>query len=222
MIDVTHATRTEAAMRRLNTLLEVQSARIAGALHDEASQCLASAHLAIADIALDVPPPVQARLQEVRLQLDEVAAQLRRVSHELHPTILDDLDPIDAIKSAARTFARRTRVQLAIEVHIDERCPPDVGAILYRFVQEALTNIGEHAQATSVSIAVAREGARLVCAVRDDGVGFDVAATLAGCGHRRLGLLLVRDRLEAAGGSLDITSAPRKGTRLRAVMPLDI
>src|SRR5256885_2373440 len=92
-------------MRRLNTLLEVQSARIAGALHDEASQCLASAHLAIADIALDVAPPVQARLQEVRLQLNEVAAQLRRLSHELHPTILDDLDPIDAIKSAARTFA---------------------------------------------------------------------------------------------------------------------
>ena len=221
-IDVTHATRTEAAMRRLNTLLEAQSARIAGALHDEASQFLASAHLAIAAIAQDVPPPVQVRLQEVRLQLDEVAEQLRRVSDELHPSILDDLDPIDAIRSAARTFTRRTRVQLAIEARMDEPCPPAVGAILFRFVQEALTNIGAHARATTASVSIAREGSRLVCAVRDDGVGFDVAATLACCGHRRLGLMLIRDRLEAAGGSLDIASAPRKGTRLRAVLPLEI
>jgi signal transduction histidine kinase len=221
-IDVTHATRTEAARRRLNSLLEAQSARIAGALHDEASQFLASAHLAIAAIAQDVPPPVQVRLQEVRLQLDEVAEQLRRVSDELHPSILDDLDPIDAIRSAARTFTRRTRVQLAIEARMDEPCPPAVGAILFRFVQEALTNIGAHARATTASVSIAREGSRLVCAVRDDGVGFDVAATLACCGHRRLGLMLIRDRLEAAGGSLDIASALRKGTRLRAVMPLEI
>lgn len=220
--DVVHDARIEAATRRLNTLLEAQSARIAGALHDEASQFLASAHMAIADIAQDVPPSVQARLQDVRLQLDEVAAQLRRVSHELHPSILDDLDPIDAVRSAARTFTRRTGVQLAIEAHMDGPCPPAAGGVVYRFVQEALTNIREHAQATAVSIAIAREGSRLVCTVRDDGVGFDVATTLACCGHRRLGLMLIRDRLEAAGGSLDITSAPRKGTRLRAVMPLEI
>jgi signal transduction histidine kinase len=221
-VDLVHDTRIEAATRRLNTLLEAQSARIAGALHDEASQFLASAHMAIAEIAQEVPPSVQARLQDVRLQLDEVAAQLRRVSHELHPSILDDLDPIEAVRSAARTFTRRTGVQLAIEAHMDGPCPPAAGAVIYRFVQEALTNIREHAQATAVSIAIAHEGSRLVCDVRDDGVGFDVATTLAGCGYRRLGLMLIRDRLEAAGGSLDIASAPRNGTRLRAVMPLEI
>ena len=219
--DVTNGTRREAAMSRLNSRLELQSARIAGMLHDEAGQFLAAAHMAIADIARDVPPPVQARLQQVRLHLDEVTEQLRRISHELHPGILEDLGPMRAIKSIAQAFTRRTGVQLAIEVHMDEPCPPAAGAAVFRFVEEALTNIGAHARATSGSIAIAREGSRLVCAVCDDGAGFDVAATLERRGDRSLGLMLMRDRLEAVGGTLHIMSAPQQGTHLCAVIPRD-
>jgi signal transduction histidine kinase len=214
-------TRTAAAMRRLNTLLEAQSARIAAVLHDGASQFLASAHLTIADIALDVPPAVQERLHEVRLQLDQVAEQLRRVSHELHPSILDDLGLIEAIKFSARAFSRRTAVQLSIEAHMPEACPAAVGAVVYRFVQEALTNIGQHARATGASIAISCEDSRLLCAICDDGVGFDVDAALARTSANGLGLMLIRDRLEAAGGTLEIVSAPQHGTCLRAAMPLE-
>jgi len=220
--DVTHGQGTEAAMRRLNSLLERQSARIAGLLHDEAGQFLAAAHLAIADIARDVPPPVQARLQQVRMHLDEVVEQLRSISHELHPSIIDHLGLVEAVKFISRAFTRRTGVQLTIEAHLDEPCPATVGAVVYRFVLEALTNIGEHAQAASVSIAIAREGSRLLCAICDDGAGFDVAVTLASNGTHSHGLMLIRDRLEAVGGTLDITSAPQQGTRLRAIIPLEI
>jgi signal transduction histidine kinase len=216
--DVTYGTRTEGAMRRLNSRLELQSARIAGMLHDEASQFLASAHIAIADIAHDVPPPVQARLQQVRLHLDEVTEQLRRICHQLHPDILDVLGPIGAITSIAQAFTRRTGVRLAIDAQLDEPCPA-AGAAVFRFVEEALTNIGAHARATSASIAIAREGSRLVCAVCDDGVGFDVAATLERRGDHSLGLMLIRDRLEAVGGTLHITSTPQQGTYLCAVIP---
>ena len=218
---VTHGHGTEAAMRRLNRLLEHQSVRIAGVLHDEASQFLASAQMAIADIALDVPPPVQARLQQVRRHLDEVAEQLRSISDELHPSILDDLGLVEAVKFFSRAFTRRTGVQLAIEAHLDEPCPAAAGALVYRFVQEALANISEHAQAGSASIAIAREGPRLICAVSDDGAGFDVAARLNN-GNHSLGLMRIRDRLEAVGGTLDIASAPQQGTRLRVVIPLEI
>jgi signal transduction histidine kinase len=218
--DVTNGTRRDAAMSRLNSRLELQSARIAGMLHDEAGQFLAAAHMAIADIAHDVPPPVQARLQQVRLHLDEVAEQLRRISHQLHPGILEDLGPMQAIKSIAHAFTRQTGVQLAIDVHMDGPCPPAAGAAVFRFVEEALTNIGAHARATSGSIVITREGSRLVCAVCDDGAGFDVAATLERRGHS-LGLMLMRDRLEAIGGTLHITSAPQQGTRLYAVIPRD-
>jgi signal transduction histidine kinase len=218
--DVTYGTPAEAAMRRLNGRLELQSARIAGMLHDEACQFLASAHLAIADIARDVPPPVQARLQQVRLHLDEVTEQLRRISHELHPGILDVLGPIAAIRSIAQAFTRRTGVRLAVEAQLDDPGPA-AGAAVFRFVEEALANIGAHARATSASIAITREGSRLVCGICDDGVGFDVAATLARRGDHSLGLMLIRDRLEAMGGTLHISSTPQQGTCLCAVIPLE-
>jgi signal transduction histidine kinase len=212
---------SELAMRRLHTLVDLQSARIAGILHDETSQVLASAHLAIADIAREMPPSMQTRLREVRQHLDEVAEQLRRVSHDLHPGILDDLGLVDAIKYVARGFTQRTGIRLTIDVDLPEPCPVALGAVVYRFVLEALTNIGDHARAASASIAIARHGSRLLCTVRDDGAGFDVAATLAHNADPRLGLMLVRARLEAAGGTLDITSTPQLGTRLSAVIPLE-
>ena len=217
--DVTNGTRREAALSRLNSLLDLQSARIAGMLHDEAGQFLAAAHMAIADIARDLPQPMQVRLQQVRVHLDEVAEQLRRVSHELHPGILEDLGPIAAIKSIAQAFTRRTGVQMAIKMYMNEPCQQAAGAAVFRFVEEALANIGAHARATSGSITIARAGSRIVCTVRDDGGGFDVAATLERREHQSLGLMLMRDRLEAIGGTLHITSAPQQGTQLCAVIP---
>jgi signal transduction histidine kinase len=213
--------RSDAATRRLNTLLGQQSIRLAHVLHDEASQFLVSAHMAIADIAHDVPETVQARLQEVRLQLNEVAEQLRRVSQELHPGILDDLGLTEAVRFLGRTFSGDTGVDLAMEVHVDERCPATVAVLVYRFVQAALKNIGDHAEATSASIAIALEDSRLVCAICDDGVGFDVDAALARSGDHGLGLVLIKDRIEAAGGTLEIASGPEQGTRLLAVVPLE-
>src|SRR5262249_35199988 len=87
--------RTEAARRdvpanRLNALVALQSARIARTLHDDTSQVLASAHCAIEDVTQDLPEPLQARLHRVRKHLHDVAEQLRRISHDLHPGILDD------------------------------------------------------------------------------------------------------------------------------------
>lgn len=211
----------DAALRRLNALLGQQSIRLARLLHDEATQFLVSAHMAIADIAQDVPAPVQARLQDVRLQLDEAAKQLRQISHELHPGILDDLGLIDAIHFAGRTFTGETGVPLAITAHVDEPCPSAVAVLVYRFVQEALANIRDHAHAPSASIAIGRAGSFLMCAVSDEGEGFDVDATLAPDGDYGLGLMRIRDRIEAAGGTLDIASAPEQGTRLLAVIPLE-
>lgn len=216
---VAHGKPVELALRRLNDLVDLQSARVSDLLHDEASQVLAAVHMTIEDIAHDVPAPVQARLRRVRQHLHDVAEQLRRISHDLYPRIVDDLGVIDAIKFISRAFTRQTGVQLAIDVRVDE-CPAAVGAVVYRLVHEALANIGKHARASGASIVIAREGSRLVCTICDDGVGFDVAATLAR--HTNLGLMLSRGRVEAAGGTLDITSAPQQGTRLRAAIPLEI
>jgi signal transduction histidine kinase len=215
------ARRIELAPRRPNDVIDLQAARISDVLHDNASQVLASIHMTIEDIAYDVPAAVQARLQRVRQHLHEVAEQLRRISHELHPRIVDDLGAVGAIRFIARTFARQTGVRLAIDVRVDE-CPAAIGAVVYRLVHEGLANIGAHARASAASITIAREGSRLVCTVCDDGIGFDAAALPARPIDRAPGLALIRARVEAAGGALAVTSGPQQGTCLRADFPLEI
>src|SRR3954463_7231111 len=142
------------ALRRLTTLLALQSAQISGVLHDEASQVLAFAHLAIEDISADVPAPVQARLDGVRQHLHAVADQRRRLSHDLPPAIVDDLGAVGAITFIVRDFTRATGIALAIEVDVQEPCPANKGALLFRFVQAALANIRDHARATAASVTI--------------------------------------------------------------------
>jgi signal transduction histidine kinase len=205
---------------RLNALVALQSARIARTLHDDTSQVLASAHCAIEDVTQDLPEPLQARLHRVRKHLHDVAEQLRRISHELHPGILDDVGIVDAITFSGRLFTRRTGVQLALALRLDEPLPAPVAAVVYRFVQEALANISAHARAGSASIAIGYMGTQIECTVSDDGVGFDVAGAQA-ADSGRLGLMLLRARLEAVGGTLHVTSFPGQGTCLRAAIPLE-
>jgi signal transduction histidine kinase len=212
----------EQAQGRLNSLVETQSARIADLLHDEVSQVLASAHITLDDVAQDVPVSAQMRLLQIRQHLHSVAEQLRRVSHALHPGIVDDLGMVEAITFTSRVFTRRTGIPVALSVRMDEPCSPSIGTLVYRLVHEALANIGQHAHATTATITVAKEGTDIVCIVSDNGEGFDVAATLASDASRHLGLRLIKGRLEAAGGGLDIVCVTGQGTRLRAVVPAEI
>jgi PAS domain S-box-containing protein len=218
--DAAHRRRTEEALRRLSGQLERESARIAGALHDEAGQFLSAAHITIADVARDLSPVVQARLLQARQHLDEVAAQLRRVSHELHPSILVDLGLPEAIRHIASAFSRRTGVRLTIDTDLARPCPPLVATVVYRFVQEALTNMGRHARATSGTLGLQWDGVTLSCAVGDNGVGFD-EDQVARKGTRGIGLLLIRDRIEAAGGTFQIATSTGRGTELRMTMSLE-
>ena len=218
--DITPRKRTEEALRRLNAQFEQEATRIAGTLHDEAGQFLASAHITLADIARDLPAAQRARVQQVRHDLDRAEEQLRRVSHELHPRMLDDLGLTEAVRFLAGSFGRRTSISVDVDVSVSSSCPRAVETVFYRLVQEGLANIGKHAKATHVSVVLARNGTTVSCSIRDDGVGFDADAA----GKDRafsLGLAVMRDRLEAVGGTLKIISAPQRGTELRATVPLE-
>ena len=208
------------ALLRLHGLIERQSARLAGVLHDDASQVLAYAHVAIEHLADDVPPEAHARLAALREHLRGVAEQLRRLSHELHPGIVDDLGLADAITYTVRVFARRTGLDVTIDAQLETSVPAAAQTVVYRVVHEALANIEAHAHASAACISLAREMRTLVCTVSDNGVGFD--ETDATGSSERLGLMLSRARLEALGGTLDIISAPCRGTCVRAVVPLDL
>jgi PAS domain S-box-containing protein len=220
--DITQRKRTEEALRRLNDQLERETTRIASVLHDEAGQFMTAAHITLAEVARELPVPLRERLQEARRSLDQVEQQLRRLSHELHPRILDDLGLVEAIRFMADGVARRNGISITVEAALAQRCPPLMETALYRMVQEALTNIGKHARATTATIVLEHDAGAIHCRVHDDGMGFDVPATLARRADRGLGLSVIQDRLEAFGAVFQIVSAPGKGAEISATIPLQV
>lgn len=214
--DITQRRRTEEALRRMNDRLEQETTRIAGVIHDEAGQLLTAAHITLSDALREATPPVRERLLLVKRTLDDVEVRMRRLAHELHPRVLDDLGLVEAIRFLAEGVARRTGIDLSVKTPPRIECPRNVQVALYRLVQEALTNLARHAGASRAQITLDLQERAVHCAVQDDGIGFE--ATLAR--PLRLGLDGIRDRLEAVGGELKIVSAPGEGTELRAKIPL--
>ena len=207
------------AWRKLNEKLEAEAKRIAHALHDEAGQLLATAHIALADLASKLPPRSRRRLQETQRILDQIEEQFRRISHELRPTILDDLGLVPAVEYLAEGVSRRGGFRVAVECRIEERLAPTLETALYRIIQEALTNVSRHAQAKHAGIRLWHAEHEVRCIVADDGVGFDAEGVLRPGGHSGLGLMGMRERLAAVGGALTISTAPGRGTELVVTIP---
>jgi len=210
--EMTHRASREAnvALRRLNERLEEESKRIAHTLHDEAAQLLASVHIALDGMSRDLPPSARSRLEEIR-----------GLSHELRPTMLDDLGLVPALQFLAEGVAKRTGLSVAVSGSTHGRLPPAVETALYRITQEALTNAVRHAHPAHVKIQLQREARAVRCSIADDGVGFDVAAVLAHRGGPGLGLVGIRERLDALRGSLQIASTPGRGTRVHVAIPVE-
>ena len=140
------------ALRQLNETLEEEIKRIAYAVHDEAGQLLVAVHLALANLALELPPGRKEQVTQIEGLLNEVEKHLRRYSHELRPTILDDLGWIPAIRFLAEGVSKRANLPIHIEARFSGRLPGTIETALYRVVQEALTNAVKHANAKNIWI----------------------------------------------------------------------
>jgi signal transduction histidine kinase len=210
-----------AALRHLNETMENEAKRIARALHDESGQLLTVVHIALEDLARDLPPSHEARLNKIRAGLDQIEEQLRRVSHELRPPILDDMGLFPAVQFLAEGVAKRAKLNIKVEGFTNARLAPPVETAAYRIVQESLTNVAKHARAKHVVVRVQAEPKTGVqCSVQDDGIGFDLSAVSGVGAQRGLGLLGMRERVKALGGSLEINSSEGKGTELLIQIPL--
>lgn len=217
--DITDRREAQRALHALNQRLEEEARRIAHALHDEAGQLLASVYLALAGLAAELPPPARVRLAQVRALLEQVEAQLRRLSHELRPTVLDDLGLIPAIEFLGEGISKRTGVSVVVTGSTGGRLPTQVETALYRTVQEGLTNVTKHAQASQATIHVQRHPEGIVCSIRDDGRGFEPSHRPA-LNSQGLGLIGIRERVATLGGTLSIVSSPGMGTTLEIAIPL--
>ena len=197
---------------------EEEARRIAHELHDEAGQLLASVHIALDELIAQVPERSHA-VQRIHGLLDRVEGQLRRLSRELRPTILDDLGLGPAVEWLAQGAAERTGVSISVHAPIN-RLPSAMETALYRIIQEAVTNAIRHAGARTMEIRVWQEDTTVHAAVRDDGHGFDAEATMARRGDRGLGLLGMRERVDALGGRFALRSAPGQGTEVAVAIPI--
>ncbi len=207
-------------MRRLNLTLEDEAKRVAHALHDEAGQLLASVHIALDVLAEELPAAAQKQMAMLRDLLTQAEEHLRRFSHELRPTILDNLGLRPALEFLAQGISRRAGLCITVEGETNGRLPSSIELALYRIVQAALNNVTKHARATGVTVQLQRDALRMQCTVKDDGKGFDLASVLARHKEQGLGLLGIRERVTALGGSLQIDSAPGRGTTIRVEIPL--
>ena len=223
MLDTVEAYRDEVRQfaSRAISAQEEERKRVARELHDETAQSLTSllVRLRIAERAGTVEE-IRAGIAEVRDLTARTLEDVRKLALELRPSALDDLGLVPALQWYTRQYARRHEIAVEFvptEVRANpDRLPPEVELVLYRVVQEALTNIAKHASATTVRVDLARLADEVRASVEDDGRGFDVEATL-NSRERGLGLFGMQERLELVGGTLTIESTQdglRHGTRL--------
>ena len=187
--------------------------RIERDLHDGTQQRLVSLSLELRAAEETVPPgldELRAQLANAASGLAGAAEDLQEISRGIHPAILSR----GGLVAALKTLARRSAVPVELEVHAPRRLPEGVEVAAYYVVAEALTNAAKHAQASVVHVDVATDGSVVELAIRDDGVGGADPA-------RGSGLIGLRDRVEALGGTIEIASGSRAGTSLVARIPVD-
>lgn len=206
---------------------EDERRRLARELHDGLGQTLTALTNQLERVQQKLDGQTSAELASRLADSVEMARQAlndcRELSRLLRPPVLDDLGLPAALSWLARTLEQRTglRVELAVE-GLEERLDPDLETLVFRLVQEALTNVLRHADVDRAHVAVTRTAGLLELQVSDRGRGFDARAALAGreAAATGSGLRGMRDRLELFGGRLELTAAPGEGTFVSAVVPL--
>lgn len=215
------AARLRQLARRLMEVQETERRRVACELHDEFGQSLTALKINLETARREAQKPdVAACLEESVSLVERMLGQVRDLSLQLHPSMLDHLGLVPALQCYCERHAERTGIPVALTAELSPgRLPSELETACFRIVQEALTNTARHARAHRVSVALRHAGDWLELEIDDDGNGFDVEQArrdpAAG-----LGLTSMAERAAALGGSLSIYSAPGAGTRIRARFPL--
>jgi two-component system, NarL family, sensor histidine kinase UhpB len=190
---------------------EGERARLARDLHDEANQALTGVLLRLEATAQHAPPQLRDELRETQAVATRAMGELVRLARELRPIALDDLGLGAALRTQVADFGRRAGIETTLALPSDglEGLDSDEQLVVYRIVQEGLSNVAQHAGARNVRVDVERRGDGTVVRVADDGEGFTNGEQKAG-----LGLTGMRERAVLAGGRLDVSSTPGAGTTI--------
>ncbi|MDQ6692824.1 MAG: PAS domain-containing sensor histidine kinase [Chloroflexota bacterium] len=208
--------------RRLLEIQESERRHIARELHDEVGQTLTAIQINIETLQrAPEASSLQPRLQESVTLVEYALQQVRNLSLDLRPSLLDDLGLVSALLWYAERQSERTGTDIQVVVNpLPTRLPPDIETACFRIVQEALTNVARHSDARQVRVELSLRDDTLEAAIHDDGAGFDVgAARKRASGGASMGLLGMSERAELVGGHLTIVSELRKGSTVKALLP---
>jgi len=233
---ITERQRAEEALRQsekqlrslsfqLLTAQEAERRRLSGELHDELGQALTVIKLQLSRIERNLKRdqgPLREDCKYTLQYIDRVIENVRRLSCDLSPFILEDLGLPAALRWMANEFTKHHQIQVSLDLpDTDHLLSEQAQIIIYRIFQEMLTNIVKHAQASRVSIAVQKEEGMLSFGVEDDGKGFDMKQyEVKKVTEKGLGLTTMKERVRMLAGSLNIWSQEGEGTRITFRIPI--
>jgi signal transduction histidine kinase len=204
-------------LKKVIAVQEEERKRIARELHDETSQDLATLLLSIETSANSNPEELKKKLLQMKALTGRTLDSIHRMILDLRPSVLDDLGLTSAIRWVAETRLEPLGVDLTFAVTGQERrLKPEIETTLFRIGQEAISNIARHAEANSVSIALAFAEDHIGLEVEDNGQGFDLNRFPNGS----FGLLGMKERTSLLDGTFAIDSNPGNGTRLAVTIPV--
>lgn len=206
--------------RRLQAVQEQERVRISREIHDEFGQALTVLKLQCFDLTtrLEVRDPEAAEIaRSLTAQVTLLGDRARRIAHELRPSILQDFGLEEAVRTTAAEFEERTGIRCSCEVGSLEPLTQENATVVFRVLQEALTNVARHAKAQAVIVALKQNADNeVVLSIRDDGIGIDERNSLLGTS---LGLTGMRERALSIGGRFSIEADELCGSVLRLQIP---
>jgi PAS domain S-box-containing protein len=224
--DITERKRSEEIVgnvsRQLIEAQEQERMRIARELHDNTNQRLALLAVEIEQIKNDFPlemAELQARLEKIRRNAEDISRDVQALSHELHSSKLSYLGLISAMRSSCKDFSETQKVDVVFESRdLPSPVPPEVSLSLFRILQEALHNAAKHGKARKVEVKLWGTPDEICLLVADFGAGFDLEAARKGPG---LGLVSMQERVRMMNGTLTIETHPGLGTAIRIHVPVN-
>ncbi len=230
-VDITERRRAERSLQesrqelralagRLINAEEEERKRISRELHDDLSQKLAMLAFDTGSLVLAPPPSMDEMrepLRNLQARIVQLSQHVRQISHQLHPTILEDLGLTAALSELCEEFSAREGIEVAFEQEaMPKNLPVYVASCLYRVAQEALHNVSKHARATRVRLKISGSPEGFHLSICDTGIGFDSREL-----HQRgLGIVSMKERVGMVQGQFSIHSQPGQGTEVKVFVPL--
>lgn len=207
--------------RRLIDTREDECKKISRELHDALGQQLTAITFNLSTLRNDIPDFCKELLDDTDLIVDNMATQVRNLSLDLRPSMLDDLGLIPTLRWFINDFHKRTKIKIKLKaVELDEYRDENLAITIFRIVQESLNNVKKHAEATNVEIFLKREITRITGFIQDNGKGFDINEIFLTNEEKHLGLLGMKERISILGGTLNIKSGNGQGTRINIEIPI--